>query len=87
MEIAGFRPTPEFETDVDDYAVDVPKNVKRVDVDAIPTFSRSAIAVHGETTVPGRAYSLRRPVSKIEIVVKSADGTQTNTFTVTVNRK
>jgi glyoxylase-like metal-dependent hydrolase (beta-lactamase superfamily II) len=85
--VTGATLAPEFKTDVKDYSISLPAGAKSIDVTPDPTSSRSTITVNGQAADAGKPHSLKLPISKVEIDVKSPDGTQTTTFSVTVNRK
>ncbi|BEL03167.1 hypothetical protein Q0Z83_013580 [Actinoplanes sichuanensis] len=75
---------PAFASEVLHYAVDVPSGTTKMQVTATPANPRSSVSVAGRA---GPA-TIRLPfgTSTVPIVVTSADGTATSTYTITVTR-
>ncbi len=87
ISIEGLKMTPAFSPEVKDYTVEAPRGAKNLKVTAYPTSSRSTITVNGSPVTAGKPSTVKLPTPKLTVDVKSPDGTQTNTFTVTVSRK
>jgi hypothetical protein len=85
--VDGSKLVPEFTPTVKDYTVDLPRASSSVVITVDPAASRSTMTINGSALEAGKPQSLKSPVSKIEISVKSPDETETASYTVTVNRK
>ncbi len=84
--LRGFKLTPEFTPEIKTYRADVPPGPATVEVTADPTSSRSTMTINGLPASAGRPRTVRLAASKIEIRVKSPDGTQTAVYTVTLSK-
>ena len=87
MSVDGAKLTPDFSPDVKDYTIDLLRREATIALTADPTSSNSTLTINGAAGVPNKPNSVKLAAPKVEIAVKSPDGTQTGTFTVTVNRK
>jgi glyoxylase-like metal-dependent hydrolase (beta-lactamase superfamily II) len=85
--IEGSNLAPEFSPTIKNYVVDVPRSTSSIAVTVDPTSSRSSFTINGGVAEAAHAQSVKLPVSQIEIGVKSPDGSETASYTVTVNRK
>jgi glyoxylase-like metal-dependent hydrolase (beta-lactamase superfamily II) len=87
LDVDGPSLTPDFTPDVKDYTVELSRAVSSVMITADPTSSRSAVAIDGEPAGAGNPHAIKLASPKIEIDVKSPDGTQTAAYIVTVSKK
>ena len=87
MSVDGAKLTPDFSPDVKDYTVDLPRRDAVIAFTVDPTSSNSTFTIDGAAGVPNKPNSVKLTAPKVEITVKSPDGTQSSTFTVAVNRK
>lgn len=84
--VSGLKLTPQFTPETKDYTVAVKPGAAQIEVTADPTSSRSAMTIDGNAAAPGKPQTVRLTTSKIEIRVKSPDGTRSDVYTVTVSR-
>ncbi len=85
--IDGARLVPDFAPQAKDYTIEVPRSVSNLNIAADTTSSRSTMTINGEPAESGKAHTLKAAAPKVEIDVKSPDGTQTAAYRVTVSRK
>lgn len=85
--INGSKLVPDFTPTVKDYTVETPESASSLAITVDPTSSRSSITINGDPAGAGKPHSVKLPVGKIEIGMKSPDGTETASYTVTVNGK
>jgi glyoxylase-like metal-dependent hydrolase (beta-lactamase superfamily II) len=85
--IDGAKLVPDFSPAVKDYAIDVPRATSSLTVTVDPTSDRSTVTIDGDAAGAGKPQAVKLPVSRIEIGVRSPDGTETASYTVTVNGK
>ena len=86
---AGGDLTPEFASDVNAYTVRAVNAVKQVTVTATPSDADATVAItpaDADGATDGYQVSLDVGETVISAVVTAADGTTTNTYTVTVDR-
>lgn len=87
ISVDGAKVLPDFASQVTDYTIELPRSATNLNITADLTSSRSTMAIDGESAVSGKPNALKAGADKLEIDVKSPDGTQTSRYTVTVNRK
>lgn len=83
----GAKLIPDFTPAVKDYSVEVPRAASNFNITADTTSSRSTMMINGESAESGKPHALKAAAPKVEIDVKSPDGTQTGLYTIAVSRK
>jgi glyoxylase-like metal-dependent hydrolase (beta-lactamase superfamily II) len=87
IEVDGAKLVPDFAPAVKDYTVELPRATSSVNVTADLTSSRSTMTINGTPAESGKTHAAQGSASKLEIDVKSPDGTQTAVYNVAVSRK
>jgi glyoxylase-like metal-dependent hydrolase (beta-lactamase superfamily II) len=85
--IDGAKLVPDFAPQVKDYSIEWPRGASSVKVTADPTSSRSVMTINGGAAESSKPHVLKAGLTKLEINVKSPDGTQNATYTVAFSRK
>jgi len=85
--IGGLKLSPDFTPDVRNYTVEAPQGTTSVKITADPTSSRSTVTMNGDPVPAGKPHIVELRSSKLEIGVKSPDGTETAVYTVAVSRR
>jgi Cadherin-like beta sandwich domain/Metallo-beta-lactamase superfamily len=85
--IEGLKLSPDFTPEVKNYTVNGPQGVGSVAVTAVPTSSRSTITIFGNPVPARKPYATKLRSSKVEIEVKSPDGTDSAMYTLTVSNQ
>jgi hypothetical protein len=78
---------PVFTPQIKDYTVELPRDASSVKITADPTSSRCTMTMNGEAAEAGKPHAVKVTAPKLEIDVKSPDGTQMAVYTVTVSKR
>jgi glyoxylase-like metal-dependent hydrolase (beta-lactamase superfamily II) len=85
--VEGLKLSPDFTPEIKNYTVNAPQEVASVTVTAVPTSSRATIDIFGKPVSAGKSYTTKLRASKVQIEVKSPDGTSSATYTLTVSNQ
>lgn len=87
LAVRGFKLSPDFTPGVKNYTVEVRRATASLKITAEPTSSRSGVTINGDPVTAGKPHTVQVRSSKVEIGVKSPDGTRTAVYTVTLSRR
>lgn len=85
--VDGQKLVPDFTPQIKDYTVELPRAASSVKIAAVSTSSRSTMTIDGEVAEAGKPHAVKVTAPKLEIDVKSPDGTQTAVYTLTVSKR
>ena len=85
--VDGAKLVPDFAPGVKDYTLNEAGKTSTIQLTANPTSSASTVTIDGKPASAGKPQAVKMPTPKIEIAVKSPDGTETATYTINVSKK